>query len=239
MKNFISQINFSIVRDGYLLEIPINTIFTRQKAGYSNNYIYVSLECFLTEKEVLNIFKNYLRPIENDELLNYTFGDLVRDAHTFDAIIHGCNCFISMGSGIAAMISKKFPEAYGVDKKTEKGSKKKLGGYTHYSYDEFTVINAYTQFYSGAQEKEQTKERSIYIREWAIRKSMRKIKQNFSGKRLALPLIGAGIAGGDWERIEKIILEELIGEDVTIVVWEQDNYFRQKIHDLNLCGKNS
>ncbi len=238
MKHFISQVHFSIVRDGELIEIPVNTIFTRQKAGYSNSYIYVSLDCFLTEKEVLNIFKNYLRTLENGEMLNYAFGDLVRDAHTFDAIIHGCNCFNSMGAGIAAMIAKKCPEAYQVDQSTDSGSKNKLGGYTHYDYDEFTVINAYTQFYPGAQENEQTKEKSIYIREWAIRKSMRKIKENFSGKRLALPLIGAGLAGGDWERIEKIILEELIGEDVTIVIWEQDNSFRHQMNDLQLCAKN-
>ena len=30
-------------------------------------------------------------------------------------------------------------------------------------------------------------------------------------------MIGAGLAGGDWSRIESIIATELAGEDVTIV----------------------
>jgi len=48
------------------------------------------------------------------------------------------------------------------------------------------------------------------------------IKKEFSGKRMAFPLIGAGLAGGDWNILKKIISEELFNEDVTIIVWEND-----------------
>jgi O-acetyl-ADP-ribose deacetylase (regulator of RNase III) len=50
---------------------------------------------------------------------------------------------------------------------------------------------------------------------------MKWAKQEFTGKKIGLPLIGAGLAGGDWTIIEKIIEEELEGEDVTVVVWER------------------
>ena len=51
--------------------------------------------------------------------------------------------------------------------------------------------------------------------------------------KIGLPLIGAGIAGGSWDRIEKIIREELWGEDVTIVVWEKDEqFFEYAIHEM-------
>jgi O-acetyl-ADP-ribose deacetylase (regulator of RNase III) len=42
-------------------------------------------------------------------------------------------------------------------------------------------------------------------------------KEKFSGKTFGFPMMGAGLAGGDWETIEKIIQEEMIGEYVTIV----------------------
>ena len=56
-------------------------------------------------------------------------GDLVKLAikGEFDLIIHGCNCFCTMGAGIAKTIKQKFPEAYEADLKTEKGDKAKLG----------------------------------------------------------------------------------------------------------------
>jgi len=47
----------------------------------------------------------------------------------------------------------------------------------------------------------------------------KKIKQQFSGKRIGYPKIGAGLAGGDWERISRIIDEELAGEDHTLVLY--------------------
>jgi O-acetyl-ADP-ribose deacetylase (regulator of RNase III) len=49
---------------------------------------------------------------------------------------------------------------------------------------------------------------------------MRLIKQNFSGKRIGYPLIGAGLAGGDWKIISEIIDQELKGEDHTVVIYQ-------------------
>ena len=43
------------------------------------------------------------------------------------------------------------------------------------------------------------------------------VKHHFSGKRIGYPLIGAGLAGGDWGAISAIIDEELAGEDHTLV----------------------
>lgn len=42
-------------------------------------------------------------------------------------LIHQCNCFTTMGSGIAREIREKYPEAYQVDQKTIKGDRNKLG----------------------------------------------------------------------------------------------------------------
>ncbi len=48
---------------------------------------------------------------------------------------------------------------------------------------------------------------------------MKLIKEKFTGKFIGMPKLGAGLAGGDWNIIEKIIEEELRGEYVVIVNW--------------------
>jgi O-acetyl-ADP-ribose deacetylase (regulator of RNase III) len=43
------------------------------------------------------------------------------------------------------------------------------------------------------------------------------MKQDFPGRSIGYPRIGAGLAGGDWTVIAQIIDEELSGEDHTLV----------------------
>ena len=50
---------------------------------------------------------------------------------------------------------------------------------------------------------------------------MRKINHQYKGNKIGLPLIGAGLAGGDWNVIEKIIEKELKDMDVTIVKFKK------------------
>ncbi len=142
-------------------------------------------------------------------------GDLIKLAleGKFDIIIHGCNCFCTMGAGIAKAIKSEFPEAFKADQITEKGDKSKLGIFTQAtttrSGHPITVINAYTQFnYRG---------KGIKADYDAIRKIFKKLKSEFPGKRFGFPLIGAGLAGGDWKVISEIISEELQGENYTLV----------------------
>ena len=60
-------------------------------------------------------------------------GDLIGMAQNgeFDAIIHGCNCFNKMGSGIAKSIKVAFPQAFAVDRATIAGNRRKLGTITY------------------------------------------------------------------------------------------------------------
>jgi O-acetyl-ADP-ribose deacetylase (regulator of RNase III) len=46
--------------------------------------------------------------------MKVTEGDLIKKAKEgeFDLIVHGCNCFCTMGGGIAKGIKREFPEAY-------------------------------------------------------------------------------------------------------------------------------
>ena len=83
-------------------------------------------------------------------------GDLIKLAlrGEFDVIVHGCNCFCTMGAGIALVIKSTFPDAYQADLKTSKGDRSKLGSYSTATVqnkgNQLTVVNAYTQYhYSG------------------------------------------------------------------------------------------
>ena len=142
-------------------------------------------------------------------------GDLIKLAleGNFDVIIHGCNCFCTMGAGIAKGIKTEFPEAFKADANTEKGSKEKLGTYSSATVSrnghEITIINAYTQHHWRG--------RGIKADYDAIQKVFASVKQSHSGKRIGYPLIGAGLAGGDWSVISNIISSQLAGENHTLV----------------------
>ncbi len=152
-------------------------------------------------------------------------GDLIKLALAgrFDMIIHGCNCFHTMGAGIAKQIRKTFPIAYEVDLETEYGSRKKLGTFS-YIIDiprKLVIVNAYTQYnFRGRRNVDYVAIRKAFraIRQ-AIRQAIRNFDfgQNFPIERIGYPKIGAGLAGGDWNIISKIIEDELFDLDHTLV----------------------
>jgi len=131
----------------------------------------------------------------------------------FDIGIHGCNCFHKMKSGIAKEMVAAFPAAEKADRYTSiYANEEKLGNFTCIKvYNGVTIINAYTQF---------TYSRDKRVADYtAIRKVFTRIKHIFGNKSLSfgIPKIGAGLAGGDWAIISKIIDEEMEGEDITLV----------------------
>lgn len=144
--------------------------------------------------------------------MKYLIGDLIElaKARKFDGIIHGANCFHTMGAGIAKQIKKEFPEAYEADLMSEKGSKEKLGmhSYQYYVNRNFFVINAYTQFHPGPN---------------VDYDAIRNVAKQFTNPRMhfGIPKIGCGIAGGDWLAVEKIFDEECEC-DITCVIWPGD-----------------
>jgi hypothetical protein len=79
---------------------------------------------------------------------------------------------------------------------------------------ELTVVNAYTQNNYGRNHKDGD---SIPFDYEAFTICMRKINATFPGKHVGMPKIGSGLAGGDWNIIEKIINKELWNCGVTVV----------------------
>ena len=154
-------------------------------------------------------------------------GDLIKLAleGKFDVIIHGCNCFHTMNSGIARQMRETFPQVLETDKAVTKyGDIGKLGTFTSVVEPsnvpgfKFVIVNAYTQFkygYKGAK----------YCDYDAIADAFKSIKETFgnSGHRFGYPRIGAGLGGGDWFTISRIIDEELKDENHTLVEFVPDD----------------
>lgn len=137
----------------------------------------------------------------------------------FDIIVHGCNCFNTMGSGIAKEILERYPEAFNVDWRWDLGVYSnpthtleriwKLGNYTVANVGKFNIINAYTQF-DFNKRGEEFIDRFEYESFSLI---LRKLAAIYPNKRFGFPYIGMGLAGGDKDRI--IAMLENFAEKVT------------------------
>lgn len=150
------------------------------------------------------------------------------EAGELPIIMHGCNCFHAMGSGIAGAIAKRYPIVPSVDKNTtDRGDPSKLGDYSLAQVDTkqvstwvdkgaalgykevpldnpFKVINLYTQFTPGPDFIP-----SIFPT------AIQGINSDFRGKTIGIPLIGCGIGGGEWHKVMNDLL--IHGPDVN---WE-------------------
>jgi O-acetyl-ADP-ribose deacetylase (regulator of RNase III) len=122
------------------------------------------------------------------------------EAGEFDIVVQGCNCFNTMGGGIAREIRERYPVVASVDMETLKGDYRKLGNWTECNAGEtnrFTIINAYTQYNMS-----QGTDVFEYI---AFQLILEKLAFAFPGKRFGLPYIGCGLAGGEKETIVDMI----------------------------------
>ena len=141
-------------------------------------------------------------------MLKIVKGNLIKMAQDgeFDAIVHGCNCFTTMGSGIARQLRDTYPEVYEVDCETVRGDKSKLGSFSlalPTTERKFAIFNAYTQFgFNSGGANEDVFEYEAFERFLANLVPTVKIYPRFG-----FPLIGCGLAGGNKERILAMLVE--------------------------------
>lgn len=110
---------------------------------------------------------------------------------------HGCNCAGAMGKGIALQFKERFPEMYLQYKKLCKSGSFALGEVFMYNHGKGFVFNLGTQ-------KSWTTKAEISAVDAAIGKMLQLAREN-EVKQIALPKIGAGLGGLDWESVKRII----------------------------------
>ena len=127
------------------------------------------------------------------------------EAGEFDIVVQGCNCFNTMGGGIAREIRERYPEVAKVDSRTKKGDYTKLGNWTEHmaiahhrdpqSY--YTIINAYTQYNMSTGE-----DVFEYV---AFQLILQKLAHAYPDKKFGFPYIGMGLAMGDKDLIIQML----------------------------------
>ena len=143
--------------------------------------------------------------------------ELAKEGGHFNTIIHGANCFSTMGSGIAKQVKDNFPNAYTVDTKDPRSPLQRLGDFSweiekSSDGDSLTVINLYQQFEPGKN-----------LSYAALRLGLRKVNMIFKNHHIGIPKnMGCGIAGGVWGIVFNIIKDELRDCKVTIVNWNKN-----------------
>lgn len=136
-------------------------------------------------------------------------------------IVHGCNAQGVMGSGVAAAIRSKWPGVFTTyrgayeRRKTETGQTLELGRVIWHTISrdpKLTIANAITQEFYGRDPN------VVYVSYEAVAKAFDRIGEVAREHDLPVhyPLIGAGLANGDWNIISGIIAEKLHGVDHTL-----------------------
>lgn len=139
-------------------------------------------------------------------MIKHAKGNLIDMAENgdFDVIVQGCNCFNTMGGGIAREIRERYPLCAEIDNLTEKGEYMKLGNWTEYDQGTFLILNAYTQYNMSTGE-------DVFEYD-AFALICRKLVHSYGTKRIGLPYIGMGLAGGNKDTIMMMI--EAFASDV-------------------------
>jgi len=134
-------------------------------------------------------------------MLKHAKGNLLdmAEAGEFDLVVQGCNCWNTMGGGIAREIAQRYPQAVLEDNETSPGDYNKLGNWTQARVHVagFDIINAYTQYNTS------TGEDVFEYSAFAL--ILQKLEHAFGDKRIGLPYIGMGLAGGKKEVIIPMI----------------------------------
>jgi O-acetyl-ADP-ribose deacetylase (regulator of RNase III) len=155
-------------------------------------------------------------------------------------LVHGCNCMGIMGGGIAWSIREKWPGVFAAYSNHEAAVGLHLGDIvavskhgvvtqtdsegkiftadTEYRDNnlppELIVVNAMTQFNFGGNTD------VIYVDYDAISACFARVKilARQSGLAVHFPLIGCGLANGDWEEVSNRI-EQALGPDIKTQLW--------------------
>ena len=151
-------------------------------------------------------------------MITYYNGDIF--TAPINILIHSCNCFHTMGSGIAKDIKLKYQRAYEVDCMTVKGSRAKLGQFSVAMSNKdqpFHILNCYTQHRSGRDK--------VYVEYDKFHECMENVNMwvKKMNVKIITPVIGCPYkissvnAGGDWDGKILPILEYVFGKDNTDV----------------------
>lgn len=147
--------------------------------------------------------------------IEYREGDVL--ASDVYVVAHGCNNMGIMGSGIAKQIKAQYPAAFDRYHKLYLEDNIKLGSVHFVKVNELRMIgNFITQPLVALNDVEIRYASYDAIAECMVRANALLVKNNIT--EFAMPLIGAGLGGANWNIIESII--ENTCHDVKPIVYK-------------------
>lgn len=156
--------------------------------------------------------------LKQKKQLLYTAGDLVellkhpKKVHNGPlAVVQGCNCFMRQGRGLAAEL-RAFPQIYQTDVKYGKEGEfnGKIGDLSLCNVNGVLVVNGYIQYTTYGDRP------ANYAAIGTLFLKINKMAYG-TGTTVYIPRIGAGLAKGDWNIIEKIIADATPDTKVIVV----------------------
>lgn len=146
-------------------------------------------------------------------MLKYKKGNLLDafDNGEVNIVVHCANCFHTFGSGIAYEIMRRYPDAHKADLCTLYASESKLGTISDcWVGGANWIVNLYGQYGYGRNKRQ--------VNYGAISSGLSSVVKSFGGRgnSFGFPLIGCGLAGGDWSIVSELIEFYFRDEDVTI-----------------------
>lgn len=148
--------------------------------------------------------------IEDGDVFNELLKNDVAGIPT--VFVHGCNAQGVMGSGVAALVKKLYPEAYKAYKNGQKQSGLHLGDTFCAAIGNIVVVNAITQEHFGRDGKQ-------YVDYDAMIRALEDTVRIANGWPIYLPLIGGGLGGGDVKRITAIM--QAVFYEANATLWLQ------------------
>ena len=155
--------------------------------------------------------------------IKYVVGDATAPVANGDkVIIHCCNNIGAWGAGFVIALSKKWPQpekAYLSWASRCHPNTMPLGAIQPVEVESdtyvFNIIGQHKTFFSA--------DGISPIRYEAIREGLRQTRAHVSvlnNGSIHMPRMGAGLAGGDWEVIAKIVQEELVDHGIPVTVYD-------------------
>jgi O-acetyl-ADP-ribose deacetylase (regulator of RNase III) len=144
-------------------------------------------------------------------MILYKKGDLLKST---GIISHGCNCVGGFGSGVAGQIAAQYPfvKEYYLHKHNNGGWK--LGDI------QIVSVTPDKLFVNCATQKEYYPRDIVHADYRAIQTILNKLYRihEDTGLEVNIPKIGCGLAGGDWNIVEKLVDCQFAFSNIT--VWE-------------------
>lgn len=155
-------------------------------------------------------------------IIGYIKDSILNTPHKY--IAHGVNCQGVMGSGVAKVLLDKYPEVRSkylrsyerMERMMLESTEEMLGTVQFVDCRDKIVLNMFTQDRYGYDNKQ-------YVSYEAIKDCFEGLTKYFSENNseivtIAIPKIGCGLAGGEWDVVEKII-NEVTGDKLNIEVY--------------------